>query len=149
MYFIENQKISKATFFNKVDVSYNNFKGRSLKSELGGDKIAKILTTYPVLNSDWLLTGRGKMLRSQENVELNHSDINPNILKEMISLSSQLGEQKQENFHLKQRIEKLVKKNKRLQEELILVKSERKNECPAIDIVEKYHTKEKKPYSRA
>jgi Predicted transcriptional regulator len=63
LHFIENQHIKKVDFFNRTGVAYANFKGNALKSELGGDKIAKILTVYPQLSSDWLVTGNGSMLR--------------------------------------------------------------------------------------
>lgn len=33
---------------------------------MGGDKIVKILTVYPNLSPDWLLTGKGNMLRDSE-----------------------------------------------------------------------------------
>ncbi len=38
--------------------------GKSLRSELGGEQIYEILQRFPDLNSDWLLLGRGEMLRS-------------------------------------------------------------------------------------
>jgi len=64
LYFIEKQHIKKVDFFNNTGVSYANFKGIALKSELGGEKIAKILTVYPQLSSDWLVIGKGDMLSS-------------------------------------------------------------------------------------
>lgn len=64
--FIEKQGIKKENFFEKTGLSASNFKGSGAKSELGGDKIAKILTVYSDLNPNWLMTGEGEMLRSAE-----------------------------------------------------------------------------------
>lgn len=64
-YFIEKQGISKVSFYEKTGISASNFKGAGLKSEIGGDKIVKILTMYSDLNPEWLLTGKGSMLRKE------------------------------------------------------------------------------------
>jgi phage repressor protein C with HTH and peptisase S24 domain len=63
--FIERQSITKDNFFEKTGVSASNFKGKGAESELGGEKIAKILTSYPELNPSWLITGEGAMLRTE------------------------------------------------------------------------------------
>jgi len=62
--FIENKGITKAEFCDKTGISYANFKGKSLLSELGGDKVAEIVSIYAEISPDWLLTGTGSMLRS-------------------------------------------------------------------------------------
>lgn len=61
--FIDSQNIAKVDFFAKTRINYSNFKGKSLNSELSGDKLTEIITTYPYLNSEWLLTGEGEMLK--------------------------------------------------------------------------------------
>ncbi|MEG2308852.1 S24 family peptidase [Chryseobacterium sp.] len=63
MQFIENKGIAKAEFYRKTEIADSNFKGRNLKSEIGGNHIVKILATYPEINSEWLLTGRGPMMK--------------------------------------------------------------------------------------
>lgn len=60
--FLEISNITRESFYRATNISASNFKGSGLKSELGGDKIAKILACYPMLNPDWLITGRGVML---------------------------------------------------------------------------------------
>jgi phage repressor protein C with HTH and peptisase S24 domain len=65
LYFIEKQCVSKVSFYEKTGISASNFKGTGLKSEIGGDKIVKILTYYPEISPEWLLTGKGSMLRSE------------------------------------------------------------------------------------
>ena len=62
--FIDNQSIVREDFYKLTGISSSNFKGNGAKSELGGEKIVNILTAYPTLNSEWLLTGIGKMLKS-------------------------------------------------------------------------------------
>ena len=67
LYFISYQGITKTEFFDKTEISPSNFKGIGLNSELGGDKLVKIITTYPIVSPGWLLTGEGSMLRSDDN----------------------------------------------------------------------------------
>lgn len=62
LYFIENQSIKKEDFYKNTGISASNFKGVGLKSEMSSDKIAKILSIYPFIDSNWLLTGKGQML---------------------------------------------------------------------------------------
>lgn len=50
-------------FFQENGISASNFRGNALKSEVGGDVIAKILSIQPKLSPEWLLTGKGEMLR--------------------------------------------------------------------------------------
>lgn len=66
--FIEIQNITKLDFCNKTGISYSNLKGKSLFSEIGGDKIVEILTTYPEISPEWLLTGKGNMLKDDNSL---------------------------------------------------------------------------------
>lgn len=59
--FLEYEGIKKETFYLKTGLHSSNFKGVGAKSELGGDKLAKILLVYENLNASWLLTGNGRM----------------------------------------------------------------------------------------
>lgn len=62
--FLKEQGISREDFYRSTELSASNFKGAALKSELGGDKIVKILTAYNILSPEWLLMGNGSMLRA-------------------------------------------------------------------------------------
>lgn len=75
LYFIDNQKIKKEDFYKKTDISASNFKGTGLKSEIGGDKIVKILSSYPIINPEWLLTGKGEMLKKKKAYYDNNNDV--------------------------------------------------------------------------
>lgn len=65
LYFLKELGIPREEFYKTADLSPSNFKGVALKSELGGDKIVKILTTYRQISPDWLLLGEGPMLRQE------------------------------------------------------------------------------------
>lgn len=62
--FAESQKIPKTKFFEQNQLAASNFSGKGAESALSTDKIVQILICFPDLNSDWLLLGRGEMLRS-------------------------------------------------------------------------------------
>ena len=73
--FAESQKIPKIKFFEQNQLAASNFSGKGAESALSTDKIVQILTCFPELNSDWLLLGRGEMLRpaSQTVGNISHS----------------------------------------------------------------------------
>lgn len=64
--FLEVEGIKKADFYTSTGLSDSNFKGKNRLSQPGGDMIVKILTTYPDISADWLIMGKGDMLRSKE-----------------------------------------------------------------------------------
>lgn len=79
--YIENKGISKYRFYQQSGLS----NGALDKGEnIGSDKCEKILYAFPDLNSDWLLTGRGSMLKNN-GLELidNKEDIKKNELPEV------------------------------------------------------------------
>lgn len=55
--------ISKKDFSDKTGISLWNITGKSVKSELGGEQISLIIGNYPNISPDWLLLGKGEMLR--------------------------------------------------------------------------------------
>ncbi len=63
--FIDYKGIKKSDFFKLTGISASNFKAKGAKSELGGEKIVKILSVFPELNPEWLVTGKGPMLRDE------------------------------------------------------------------------------------
>lgn len=80
--YVEYKGITKESFYNESGVSASNFKGKGAESELGGDKIAKILSLYDDLNAEWLLTGNGDMTKGfviQGNKNVTASNISGNI----------------------------------------------------------------------
>lgn len=65
--FIEYLGISTRGFEQKISVS-NGLIARFLSKNttIQSDVLSKICDTFPGLNPDWLLTGKGKMLRTSE-----------------------------------------------------------------------------------
>lgn len=63
--FLVSEGIKKSDFYQATGLSDSNFKGKNRLSQPGGDMIVKILTSYPDLSADWLLTGHGSMRRSK------------------------------------------------------------------------------------
>ncbi|MES2773409.1 MAG: helix-turn-helix transcriptional regulator [Bacteroidota bacterium] len=57
--FLKNQGISGRTFSEKIGASENYFNN---SKTLGSEYLEKIHEVYPVLNMDWVITGRGEML---------------------------------------------------------------------------------------
>ena len=67
--FLDFKGIKKVDFFDATSIKDSNFKGKNLQSQIGGDMIVKILTTYPDLSAEWLLTGRGAMIKTKGTYE--------------------------------------------------------------------------------
>lgn len=63
--YLDFKGISKYKFCKELGFS-NKFLDNS--SNMGTDKACKILHYYPDINSEWLLTGKGEMLRENNNV---------------------------------------------------------------------------------
>ena len=80
--FAESQKIPKGEFYEKISLFPSNFAGKGAESALKSDNIVKVLTEFPDLNSDWLLLGRGEMLRSQSTPQPSHDDFFTHLLAE-------------------------------------------------------------------
>ena len=57
--------ISKEKFIENFGMTYGNFKGKQKLTSLNSDFLDKILSEIPEINSEWLLTGKGEMLKSE------------------------------------------------------------------------------------
>ena len=63
--FLTKSEIKRADFFEKIGVEPSNFKGKNIKSQPGSDMLVRILTSYPDLSANWLMTGEGGMLKEE------------------------------------------------------------------------------------
>ncbi|GIJ93523.1 hypothetical protein CAPN002_07410 [Capnocytophaga stomatis] len=64
---IEIKGIAKEKFFEKIGVTSANFRGNAKKTPLNSTTIENILSEIPELNPEWLLTGKGSMLKTESN----------------------------------------------------------------------------------
>lgn len=64
--YLDYKGVDKRTFFQSTDIKRGLLDSDKLQATVSDVSIAKILVTYPDLNPDWLLTGKGSMLREQQ-----------------------------------------------------------------------------------
>lgn len=72
---IDYKGINKNRFYKETNLS-NGFLDKV--KDIGTSKIEQILNAYPEINPEWLLTGRGKMLRANNQNTNNESAIPEN-----------------------------------------------------------------------
>lgn len=99
--YIDYKGISISAFEKSIGMSNASF-GKSLKNggSIGGDKLEKILSVYPDINAEWLLTGAGEMLKSTTKMNISHID-NEWILKRFEEIVTENALLKRENEELK------------------------------------------------
>ena len=99
--YIDYKGISISAFERSIGMSNASF-GKSLKNggSIGGDKLEKILSVYPDINAEWLLTGAGEMLKSTTKMNISHID-NEWILKRFEEIVAENALLKRENEELK------------------------------------------------
>ena len=66
LYISENKGITREKFFDDLGITYGNFKGKAKEKALSSDVLAKIIAKYSDVSPEWLLTGRGEMLKEEE-----------------------------------------------------------------------------------
>lgn len=98
-------------------MTYGNFKGSAKDRPLNSDAIVKILSIYTEIDSEWLLTGKGEMLRNY------HSDVEiPEQTRHIINRTNETGSSlrsfSNELEKLSEINERITKEN-RLQEKII------------------------------
>lgn len=105
--YLKTSGITKQDFCKETGISYANMVGNSLKSELGGEQISSIFMKYPNISPDWLLLGKGPMLR--QSVPETPPDNTLSVLLERIE------DLARENGQLKAEIDMLKKENAHLE----------------------------------
>ena len=70
MYISESNGVTREKFFEDLGITYGDFKGKAKEKALSSDVLAKIITKYPEISSEWLLTGNGEMLKSEVSTEV-------------------------------------------------------------------------------
>lgn len=117
--FIENQGEKKEFFFKELNVASSNFRGQALFSEVSAEIVAKILSKYPNLSSEWLLLDKGSMLKSEPQPAVSSSQPQENdneiisLLRDKIALLESNNQLQQDKIaYLEQRLELAELKDK-------------------------------------
>jgi len=63
---LEYKMIPKEDFYAKIGMTSASFRGNAKKTPLNSNAIANILSQISDVNSDWLLTGQGEMLKTEK-----------------------------------------------------------------------------------
>lgn len=93
LYFIENQHIESKSFLQKTGLK-KGFVDKSHQNSGATDiHISKILENYPELSAEWLLTGKGNMLKESSNkndIKINgENEINYSRMPAIITVSEE------------------------------------------------------------
>lgn len=99
----EFKGISKEKFTENLNQKYANYKGISKKSSPSSDVLVEILSKYPEINLEWLLTGKGEMLKNEVKKPTEADSELSVTQKELIETQRKLIEKlEEENKELKQ-----------------------------------------------
>lgn len=74
LHYTDYKGFKKDKFFSDLGVTYGNFKGKAKEKSLSSDVLAKIVTSYPEINLEWLLTGKGEMISKKEDISMLKDD---------------------------------------------------------------------------
>lgn len=91
--------IAKEKFFEKIGVTYGNFKGKAKLKALSSDTVATIVAIFPDINLEWLITGKGEMIKKEQPPPAADSDIRV-LEKEIIALQKKIIQLQEENVRL-------------------------------------------------
>lgn len=93
----------------------SNFAGKGAESSMKSDNIVKVLTIFPELNPDWLLLGKGEMLRKEDAKQVamatapqsnaSNGDLNIEVSSDLVSI---ISKQQETIARLSRTIDKLV-----------------------------------------
>ena len=109
--FVKSQKISNTEFCQKIGVS-NAFIS-SMRVSLQPDKIDSIALNYPQLNTTWLLTGEGPMLK-ENNSPINNNNMSMDEKERIGILEEALDIMKKELSDKQRTIDALTESNRQL-----------------------------------
>ncbi len=131
LHYTDIKGFTKENFFKELGVTYGNFKGKAKEKALSVDVLAKIVSKYPELNPEWLLTGKGEMLK-KPNVQNNtNTPINSDVSSvQDTKCKQQIQILQQENTFLKEN-------NNQLKENITLLKSIIQNKEQIIALKDK------------
>lgn len=66
---LEYKGIAKENFYTEIGMTSASFRGKAKESPLNSNAIENILSIIPEINPEWLLTGKGSMLKEEKEVK--------------------------------------------------------------------------------
>lgn len=72
--YIEFKRISKTIFFQSTDIKRGLLDADKMNATVSDVVLAKILAVYPDLNIEWLITGKGEMLK-EDSLSIAKNDV--------------------------------------------------------------------------
>ncbi|MDO4729300.1 MAG: hypothetical protein Q4B43_09920 [Bacteroidota bacterium] len=131
LYFLDYKGITKSKFFEKIGMTYGNFTGKSKETPLNSDAVSNILLELPDLNSEWLLTGKGEMIKSStqnisiegQNKNLNNINGGSNINISQNDISEIIEIQREMNDIIKTAQSQLTESQKQITNLIEILKS--------------------------
>lgn len=79
--FLSSQKVGRNKFEELIGVSIGYLSTKSVT--ITSDVIEKTVVAYPNLNLEWLITGKGSMLKSKEVATIENEGNNNNAIREL------------------------------------------------------------------
>jgi regulator of replication initiation timing len=141
--FLAFKNVKKSNFYKTTRLG-NGFLDKN--NNINSDKIEIIASFYPELNIEWLITGRGQMLRDDSNADAQRPapTNDTSLMDKLIQQTEKVGELKTENRHQVERINALSTENKHHIEQISSLKNENerlKNENRRLrDVIHSQHT---------
>lgn len=127
LHFAYNEGISANKLSKQIEVSNAYFsKQKKNNGNIGSNIIEKIVRIYPNLNTDWLITGTGEMLKNVGNSVGGNNKISGNSkinINQGSTVSSKTCECEKEVMFLKKEVELLKDKIKDKEEIIGMLKS--------------------------
>jgi len=105
---LENRNIPKGVFFSKIGMTTANFRGEARKTPLNSNTIVNILSELPDISAEWLLTGKGEMLKSNVST----------FTEEPTALKAQVGLLKEQLKAISDKCDDLLRQNGELSAKL-------------------------------
>lgn len=107
--FIEYKGVTKERFYEKIGMTSANFRGKAKETPINSTAIENILSEYPDLNLEWLITGKGQMVKGNiqnihiegKNKHLNNINGSSNITISQNDISEIINLQKEMNSIIK------------------------------------------------
>ena len=101
---IEFKEIAKEDFYKKIGITSANFRGKAKETPLNSTTIANIISIIPDVNLEWLITGKGEMIKTNA---IQSAVVGDEIQFKYISLLEENNRLLKENAALKERLLKL------------------------------------------